>query len=317
MTTSPSSRSRPRRLLDLLAPALTLVLLAAGCSADSGASSPETTSSGTPEPPERIGRYVALGDSFTAAPLVPTTDVADGCFRSTGNYPALVADRLDVRRLVDVSCSGATTDHLTSPQRTFGDARVPPQLRAVDERTDLVTVGIGGNDFGLFASLVGRCAFADPGRGGRSAATACAHGLATRSDDLRRDARRVEQRVVRALREVHQRAPRAAVLLVGYPRLLPASGRCRALPVAPEDLAAARRVAAALDRSLARAARRTGTGFVDLHRLSAGHDVCSDEPWVNGRRTRRDAALAFHPFAAGMEAAADAVVAEVSRRAGD
>ena len=35
--------------------------------------------------------YVALGDSYTAAPFVPLTDVADGCFRSSNNYPNLIA----------------------------------------------------------------------------------------------------------------------------------------------------------------------------------------------------------------------------------
>ena len=36
--------------------------------------------------------YVAMGDSYTAAPFVPLTDVAYGCFRSSNNYPKLVAD---------------------------------------------------------------------------------------------------------------------------------------------------------------------------------------------------------------------------------
>ena len=47
------------------------------------------------------GRYVALGDSYTAGPLIPTTDLAGGCARSDHNYPTLVADaveREDVRR---------------------------------------------------------------------------------------------------------------------------------------------------------------------------------------------------------------------------
>ena len=34
-----------------------------------------------------IGRYVALGDSYSAGPLIPTTDLAGGCARSDHNYP--------------------------------------------------------------------------------------------------------------------------------------------------------------------------------------------------------------------------------------
>ena len=36
------------------------------------------------------GRYVALGDSYTSAPLVPT-QVDLNCLRSNRNYPSLVA----------------------------------------------------------------------------------------------------------------------------------------------------------------------------------------------------------------------------------
>ena len=38
--------------------------------------------------------YVALGDSFTAAPGIPETDGSDGCLRSSHNYPSLVAEQL-------------------------------------------------------------------------------------------------------------------------------------------------------------------------------------------------------------------------------
>ncbi|MGH3317361.1 MAG: GDSL-type esterase/lipase family protein, partial [Nocardioidaceae bacterium] len=118
---------------------------------------------GTPVPgPDRtaavagVGEYVALGDSFTSGPLVPQTLAAFGCFRSTRNYPALLAGALDVRRFTDVSCAGADTTDMRSPQPT-GFAAVPAQLSALSARTDLVTIGIGGNDFGLFGRLASTC----------------------------------------------------------------------------------------------------------------------------------------------------------------
>ena len=74
---------RARRLGLLIAP---LLLALAGCS---GAG----RSSVAVERPE-VETYVALGDSFTAAPYVPSTSLADGCFRSDGNYPQLVAAEL-------------------------------------------------------------------------------------------------------------------------------------------------------------------------------------------------------------------------------
>ena len=100
------------------------------------------------------GPYVALGDSYTAGPLVPNqTGHPGGCERSDHNYPSLLAERLGVRTFVDVTCSGASTADVTHVQRTFGEARIPPQVRQVTRKTDLVTIGIGGNDLKLFNTL--------------------------------------------------------------------------------------------------------------------------------------------------------------------
>ncbi|HVW32598.1 MAG TPA: SGNH/GDSL hydrolase family protein, partial [Acidimicrobiia bacterium] len=63
------------------------------------------------------GRYVALGDSYTAGPGVPNqVPEAGGCRRSDHNYPHLVAAALHLTDFHDVSCSGARTDHMTAAQ---------------------------------------------------------------------------------------------------------------------------------------------------------------------------------------------------------
>lgn len=251
-------------------------------------------------------RYVALGDSFTAAPYVPATDLAQGCLRSDGNYPALVADRLDVADLVDVSCSGADTGDLVRPQNTFRDATVPPQLDALTSDTDLVTLGIGGNDFDLFGTLLQTCIRL---RAGDPDGSPCADYLDSRGTDLGRQITRVGSRVARSVERIRRRAPRAEILLVGYPRLVPGQGTCpRLLPLARDDYAFAGRVGRMLDRALRRAAGSSNVGFVEMYDASRGHDVCSDAPWVNGRFTDQARALAFHPFAAEMDAVAERVV---------
>lgn len=287
-------RRRTPRVVALVAAAL----MAAACS-----------SSDVADAPPDFDRYVALGDSFTAAPLVPTTDVANGCFRSDGNYPSLVAEELDVDRLVDVSCSGADTADLTNPQQTLGAASVPPQLSALKPNTDLVTLGIGGNDFNLFHTLVATCTELrreDPD------GSPCAESLEARGIDLLADTKQIGTRVEAAVREIQRRAPEATVVLVGYLRLAPATGRCPELPFADGDYAQGERVARALNDALARAARRTGVEFVDMYATSEGHDVCSDDAWVNGRRTIQGEALAYHPLAEGMEAVADELVETLS-----
>jgi GDSL-like Lipase/Acylhydrolase family len=276
--------------------------------------------SGSPRPtpgPEPVD-YVALGDSFSAGPLVPAArpDPA-GCLRSTNNYPAYLAGYLDVRSYGDVTCSRAQTRHLRRPQRlVFGSAAsTPPQLDALSAGTDLVTVGIGGNDFRLFGSIIGTCG----GLSGRDPRGApCRRSFVRRVDgrpvDTRaRDARRIEGRVARALRLVSRRAPSAEVYMVGYLRLLPERGRCAAVPFAAGDYAWGRRIERLLNESLRGAADRAGATYVDLRPPSRGHDACAgDEAWVNGSQTLLGLAAAFHPFQSGMRGMAGAVYAAIT-----
>lgn len=78
--------------------ALAVVLLLAACTGPVPRSDnplPAPPASTSTVPPLDTTKYVALGDSFTAGPLVPVTDVASGCFRSDHNYPTLLAERLE------------------------------------------------------------------------------------------------------------------------------------------------------------------------------------------------------------------------------
>ncbi len=272
-----------------------------GCTA-SGAGEPPA-----PAPAPTFSSYVALGDSFTAGPFVPTTDVADGCFRSDGNYPSLLAERLEIDDFTDVSCSGVRTRELNKPYEPVPNANVPPQLAAVDRDTELVTIGIGGNDFGLFSTLVQTCTFlraVDP------EGSPCADSLESQGVDLEAQTERIGDRVARAVRQVQRRAPDAEIVVVGYLRLAPDDDRCpRDLPFADGDYELAGDVTEALNAALETAAADTGARFVDMYAASENHDVCAEEPWVNGRRTDRSAALAYHPFAAGMVAVADEIEA--------
>jgi lysophospholipase L1-like esterase len=258
-----------------------------------------------------VGRYAALGDSFTAAPYVPTTDFADGCFRSSGNYPALVAAALDAE-LVDVSCSGAATRDVTRPQAVgFGTNRtmVDPQIEAVAPDTDLVSIGIGGNDEALFSTIVRQCtSLADqPG-------APCADRIRADWGDTSGVVGTIGDRVGRVLEALRGAAPEALVVLVGYPRLVDADGACRLMPLADGDVGELVRLERELNAELRSTARRAGAGFVDLHGASRGHEVCSDDPWVNGIRTDQERALAFHPFAEGQQAVADALLDVVADR---
>ena len=260
---------------------------------------------GTPaaQPAELPSTYVALGDSFTSAPYVPVTDLADGCFRSSSNYPRLVAEEIGAA-LVDVSCGGARTDDLVERQSfAFTDNTMPPQLRAVTPAAELVTVGIGGNDSDLFNTLVHECTRVSDRPG-----TTCQDLVTSRQGEVDQAVSHIGRQVARSLRRVKERAPEATVVLVGYPRLVDETEGCRRMPLTPPDRRFLARVESSLRDAMAAAARRTAVEFVDMHEASRGHEICSDDPWVNGIRTDQKRALAFHPFAEGQRAVAERVV---------
>lgn len=269
-----------------------LLALVAGCRGEATEEAPDTRS------------YVALGDSYTAAPLVPEAYDAGGCLRSHGNYPSLVAAARDDLELTDVSCTGAGTMHLTGPH-TIGATEHPPQLDALDADADLVTVGIGGNDDGVVGSILGVCqqlATSDPD------GSPCASADRTGPDPVSARLARLNTRLVAALAEIRERAPQARVVLVGYPQVVPAGAGCAALGLAAGDVAWARALNASLALTLRDVAQKADVDFVDTWDISAGHDVCSADPWINGATTDPDAALAFHPFAAYEQAVADLVL---------
>jgi lysophospholipase L1-like esterase len=287
--------------------ALAAALVLAGCTTSAG----EQPSPAVPEPSPRTERYVALGDSFTSGPFVPTTDLASGCFRSDGNYPSLLAESLGVTDFVDVSCAGARTRDLAARQSTVADARVPPQLAALDADTTLVTVGIGGNDDDFYSRLTNACISS---RATDASGSPCRASLTSGGRSPADTVARIGRNVERALVRVTNHAPEARVVLVGYPRIAPSSGGCPdRLPYADGDVAFGDEAQRALNTALRRAADAAGVEFLDMYAASRGHDVCSRTPYVQGARTDRAKALAFHPLPRGMRAVARELATLLSR----
>ncbi|MEU8591052.1 SGNH/GDSL hydrolase family protein [Streptomyces sp. NPDC048664] len=245
--------------------------------------------------------YVALGDSYASAPGVPD-QVDTACARSSHNYPSLVAARQGAR-LTDVTCSGATTVEMTSPQGT-----APAQFDALSRGTDLVTVSIGGNDAG-FSAVLGTCARLTPTD--PTGAPCRAHFTGGGHDQLEEAIEKTAAKVARVVRGVHQRSPHARVLVVGYPDLLPDDGAgctSASVPFAAGDFAYLRDTEKELDAMMARVAHRRGAGFVDTYGPTVGHDVCrpAGTRWLESLAPSMPAAP-FHPNALGERAMAAAV----------
>lgn len=262
-----------------------------------------------------VRRYVALGDSYTAGPLIPpATGRPAGCLRSGRNYPALVAEALGVATLVDVSCSGAETADLTAPQGLPLGARNPAQLGALTGAEDLVTLGIGGNDIG-FSTIVVECARISAAH---PLGAACRERYtAGGRDELRERIAATAGPVAAALRTIAGRSPRARVALVGYPALLPDTGPgCYpVVPYSPGDVAYLRGVEKALNAMLAAQAAEAGVRYVDTYSPSIGHDMCQETGvrWVEGLIPGA-AAAPVHPNALGMQGMAAAVLGAVGQR---
>lgn len=273
---------------------LPLVLVAA-CTAGSGE-----------EPISWQGReYVALGDSYTAAPGVGVLTGPPACGRTDGNYPHRVAAALELD-LTDASCSAARTAHLTESQVPRG-VPVLPQLDALSPDTALVTVGIGANDHRLFGTLIGACrqlATRDPS--GAPCATAIADRVETGLADLR-------GRFDDLLDDIAGRAPDARIVVVGYPQFVPedAPERCPQLPLAAGDYAFASEVSQLLNDVLAEAAARADVAYVDVFAATEGHDICADDPWIAGE-TPTKPATPYHPYAEEQQAAADLIVEKIT-----
>ena len=280
--------TRGHRVGALLA---TLALAATGCqsgeAADGGPDLPDPVMVDT-EVASDID-YVALGDSFTAGPFITTMrSDPQGCARSRSNYPAFLADWLDVSTYTDVSCSAAVTDDLYAPMQMFDGNIAAPQLDAVSADTDLVTIGIGGNDFAIYDALI-----------------RCQDGAACPVEELKADARKVAGRLEQAVRRVQRAAPDATVYVVGYPDILPTEGTCDAVGVSADVLGPVTDVAGVLNASIQEGATAAGASYIDMEALSEGHDVCAKgRAWVNGPRFRAGVAAPFHPKINGMRAVA-------------
>lgn len=212
--------------------------------------------------------YVAMGDSYTAGPgILPISPTAPPeCAQSLNNYPHLVAASLKLS-LTDVSCSGAKTEDFTVAQ--YPDQ--PPQFDALKPTTRIVTVGMGGNDHNLFATLVGGCTALDAGRPNAGAPCREAYeGFVTKT--FEEDIGPAEE----ALREIHRLSPRAKVYVVAYPEITPINGYCpTAIPWTTEDLRWFHfQVQARGNAIIALEALRNHATYVETFLQSFGHNAC-------------------------------------------
>jgi len=276
---------RARRAARVLRAAVALVagLAVAALTACSGggapAERPQPAATATPapsatpdpfptEPVTASTRYVALGDSYAAG--FGGGDEKGKCRMSPAAYPTVFAQKSGVDLVVNAACAGATTSDL-----------LKHQLAALDDRTDLVTVSIGGNDLGVAAiaedCVAGKAAVC------RNEVTAALSLLNVLPDRLRT-----------TYSAIVQAAPNARIVVTGYVLLYDSSD-----PSAPDFQTAVAINAAALGlneviRQAVEEQRAGGAAMTYLPVDFAGHAFGDRTPWLN-----TSGPDIFHPTATG------------------
>ncbi|MEV0248439.1 SGNH/GDSL hydrolase family protein [Nocardia sp. NPDC050712] len=256
---------------------------------------------------------VVLGDSFSANAWDFLSEEVQCVHRPT-SWPNQLSRLLRVAgtpEFVDASCPGASIG-VGRGYSLGGEAKVADQAGAFGPRTELVTIQIGMNDIWganettLWKSLQ-LCVF-DMLRGCDIDAVEQA-----RIPDYRGvTGAAYAERVRNVVTYIKYYAPQARIVLVGYSELIPPGSDTVCLNVfgvAPFVQPRARALAEyfdALDRAQRDAAGILGIDFFDSRALTAGHGLCSAEPWMNGLADPRADldGLPFHPSAEG-----DAVMA--------
>jgi lysophospholipase L1-like esterase len=228
-------------------------------------------------------QYVALGDSYaagTAAGSFPD------CQQSTDGYPALLDSEQAIHLRANATCSGAKTSSVAATQ-----------LSALKPGTKLVTLTVGAADLGLSAVL-----------------TVCSDP--TRTMDCLAVIRNVREVLLPALggdltdlyAEVAGAAPKARIVVTGYPRLFEPT----APPYNPTLIAAINAAIDQLNTTIQQAVTDTQSPDVDIVYIDvagtagfAGHGIGGPVPFINDLPDPN----AFHPNAAGYSTYANLISA--------
>jgi lysophospholipase L1-like esterase len=275
--------SVPRRA----ALALVALTLAAGSALVAPAASASESHSRAP--------LAGLGDSYSSGEGAPPYEEASGpCDRSPLAWPRQVGAAID-RPVALLACSGAKTADVL-----HGSATQPDQiaaLAALRPRPKVVTITIGGNDVG-FGPVLATCVAAD-----------CVKAV---HDSELLALTVLPGRLAETYRAVHAAVPRARLVVVGYPSLVPRSdAEVTGCPwLSSDERAALARGGRVLDAVIAVEAWRAHATYVDVRRAFRGHELCSKDPWLVpiGFPGVPPSAYA-HPNPAGQAAIAAAVLA--------
>jgi lysophospholipase L1-like esterase len=207
--------------------------------------------------------YIAMGDSYAAGQGGGA--YLNACNQTAAGYPALLDSERRITLLRNLTCAGSRTTDVLGSQA--GDL-----VRGVK----LVTVTVGGNDLDL-VGLGAACA-AD------FSSAACASAVAARRAQLPE----LAAKLLSTYRAIAARAPRATILVAGYPALVGFE------PV----LSATADLNSTIRSAVCHVARRgVDIRYVDVSAAFQGHGMESADSWFV-----RNGVDALHPTEVGYRA---------------
>ncbi len=203
--------------------------------------------------------FVGLGDSYAAGVGAGTS--TNACGLTNGAYAKLwAATKPAAVNLATAACSGATSTDV-----------VKKQLSGLTADTDLVSITVGANDLQLVSTLE-LCL--DPKQ---AAACAAAQGAAQAALTTT-----LPQSIGGMLKALQNKAPKAKLVLTGYPLPFADVVDCPTFP-APKSLRdSGNALITALNQVLAAQAKAAGAAFLDVTTVFNGHGLCSTTPWFVG-----------------------------------
>jgi lysophospholipase L1-like esterase len=282
-----------------------------------------------PELHNAVGRYVALGDSYSAGEGLGPFFTVDSCHRSMqSSYTELL--RYNGQPILKTSdfraCSGARSRQIYDfAQNTALGTQVRPGLLGPD--VGLITLTMGGNDLHFsdvlfFCFVQSNCldqrfSVAAPG----SDESADIVGVAPLRQWGEEMLTVIQARLTAVLTRLHTDAPNARIVVVGYPQLLPSGRLPRQFNVCDAALAAFDRgerqglaeMQQRFNATLDATATANRADFVDPTAAFSSHEVCGlrGELIHSTNLSLHDPGM-FHPTAKGQAMLARQIVCRLN-----
>lgn len=245
---------------------------------------------------------VVIGDSTASGaglPWVPHASLTDqACGRSLDSYASVLASANNWR-LLNAACNSATIRHGLLRPQLQGGRHVPPQIDTLERapHASVVIVSVGADDLN-WSTMVEYCA------------------AAARCDDKATTA--FFQQQLAAFSKDYLQLLSQLATLPGHPRVIinryynpfgPNSSCLSRVGLTPAKVSVLRARLATLNNVLAKGAQQFG--FASPLPDFAGHQLCSEQPYVQGL----GALAPFHPTALGQLAIAlaDQTVLQLAR----